>query len=124
MHPANYDQFGWGRERQAQLLAEAKRDRLAQLVSDPHPHRALAWLTGAGKRAGENEREIWQTMFHRLVEQIARNGFQVKRKSELGRWVSEQRGEYSVGTLNKRRSRLLEALPGWTWGASAPGGRS
>jgi hypothetical protein len=40
----------------------------------------------ARKRAIEREWELWQTMFSRLVELIARNGFHVKRQSELGRW--------------------------------------
>jgi hypothetical protein len=116
MHPANYDKSGWGRERQAQFWAEAEHDRLV----------ALAWLPGARrratKRAIEKEWELWQTMFTRLVEFIARNGFHVKRQSELGHWVSAQRGAYSGGTLDPKRSNLLEALPGWTWSASATEG--
>jgi Helicase associated domain len=115
-HSANLDKFGYGRDRQAQLLAEAEHDHLVK----------LAWLPGAKrratKRAIEREWELWQTMFCRLVELIARNDFQVERKSELGQWVSEQRGAYSVGTLDEKRSRLLQELPGWTWAASAAEG--
>jgi hypothetical protein len=111
-HSANLNEFGAGRYRQAQLLAEAEHDRLVK----------LAWLPGARrratKRAIEREWELWQTMFCRLVELIARSGFNVKGQSELGHWVSEQRGAFSVGTLEDKRCRLLEALPGWAWTAS------
>jgi Helicase associated domain len=115
LHSANLDEFGYGRDRQAQLLVEAERERLAQ----------FGWLSGgrrrARKRAIEREGELWQTMFSRLVELIARNGFHVKRQSELGRWVSEQRDSYRVGALDQKRIRLLEALPGWDWGAGPAG---
>ena len=114
-HSANLDPLGYGHDRQAQLLAEAEHGRLAQ----------FAWLTGAKRRARtraiEREWELWQTMFCQLVEVIARNGFQVKRQSELGQWVTEQRGSYRAGTLDKKRSRLLETLPGWTWSARTAG---
>ena len=123
MLPGNYDGFLLGRERQAQMLAEAEHERLARFASDGHPHGVLAWLAAARrlvpKRASEKEWEIWQTMFCRLVEHIARNGFHVKPRSELGRWVTVQRDAHGVGTLNKRRSLLLEALPGWTWARAA-----
>jgi hypothetical protein len=33
----------------------------------------------------------------------------------LGRWVAQQRVDYSAGTLAAHRQELLEALPGWTW---------
>jgi len=54
-------------------------------------------------------------MFCHLVELIARSGFDVKRQSELGHWVSAQRGAHSAGTLDEKRSGLLETLPGWSW---------
>ena len=112
-HSANFDQFGAGRDRQLQVLAEAEHDSLVK----------LAWLPGARRRAVkrqiEREWELWQTMFCRLMELIGRNGFNVKRQSELGRWVSEQRAAYRVGALDEKRSGLLEAVPGWTWAASA-----
>ena len=60
-------------------------------------------------------------MFSRLVELIARSGFNVTRQSELGHWVSAQRGAYSAGTLDEKRSGLLETLPGWTWTHSTAG---
>jgi hypothetical protein len=115
-HSANLNEFGAGRDRQVQLLAEAEHDHLVK----------FAWVPGARrratKRAIEREWELWQAMFCRLVEVIARSGFNVKRQSELGYWVSEQRGAYSVGALDDKRSRLLETLPGWTWTASTAGG--
>ena len=114
-HSANLNEFGAGRDRQVQLLAEAEHDRLVR----------LAWLPGAGrratKRAIEREWELWQTMFCRLAALIARSGFNVKRQSELGHWVSVQRGAYSAGTLDERRSGLLETLPGWSWTQSHAG---
>jgi hypothetical protein len=115
-HSASLNEFGAGRDRQLQLLDEAEHDRLVK----------LAWLPGARrratKRAIEREWELWQTMFCRLVELIARSGFNVKRQSELGHWVSEQRSAYRVGTLHEKRAGLLEALPGWTWTESTAGG--
>jgi hypothetical protein len=117
-HSANLNELGAGRDRQMQMLAEAEQDHLVK----------HAWVPGArrraAKRAIEREWELWQTMFCRLVEVIARSGFNVKRQSELGHWVSAQRGAYSVGSLDEKRSGLLEALPGWTWTQSAAQGRT
>jgi hypothetical protein len=114
-HSANFDHTGAGRDRQLQLLAEAEHDNLVK----------LAWLPGARrratKRAIEKEWELWQTMFCQLMELIARRGFNVKRGSELGHWVSQQRGAYRVGTLDENRAGLLERLPGWSWVASTAG---
>jgi hypothetical protein len=114
-HSANFDQFGAGRDRQLQVLAEAERDNLVR----------LAWLPGARRRALkrqiEREWEVWQTMFCQLLELIARSGFNVKRQSELGYWVSEQRAAYRAGGLDEKRTGLLEKIPGWTWAASTTG---
>ncbi|MGE5274089.1 MAG: helicase associated domain-containing protein [Verrucomicrobiota bacterium] len=114
-HSANFDHSGAGRDRQLQLLAQAEHDSLVK----------LAWLPGARRRAAkreiEREWELWQTMFCRLMELIARSGFNVKRQSELGYWVSQQRAAYGAGDLDERRSGLLERLPGWSWAASTAG---
>jgi Helicase associated domain len=114
-HSANFNHSGAGRDRQLLLLAETEHDHLVK----------LAWLPGARrratKRAIEREWELWQTMFGQLMEVITRSGFNVKRQSELGHWVSRQRGAYRVGTLDEKRTGLLERLPGWSWTASTAG---
>jgi hypothetical protein len=73
------------------------------------------------KRQIEREWEVWQTMLCQLMELIARSGFKVKRQSELGHWVSQQRAAYTAGRLDEKRTRLLESLPGWTWAANMTG---
>lgn len=114
-HSANLDPLGAGRERQLQVLAEAEHESLMK----------LAWLPGARRRAVkrqiEKEWEVWQTMFCNLLELIGRSGFNVKRQSELGDWVSQQRTAYSAGVLDEKRTGLLETLPGWTWATSTTG---
>lgn len=40
----------------------------------------------------------------------------------LALWVKRQRKAYRAGRLARDRIRALEALPGWTWGASRTGG--
>jgi hypothetical protein len=37
----------------------------------------------------------------------------------LAKFASDQEDAHDLGTLKKRRSRLLEALPGWTWARAA-----
>jgi Helicase associated domain len=114
-HSANFDPLGAGRDRQLQVLAEAEHDSVVK----------LAWLPGARRRAVkrqiEREWEVWQTMFCRLMELVARSGFNVKRQSDLGHWVSQQRAAYSADDLDQKRTGLLETVPGWTWAASTTG---
>lgn len=82
-------------------------DQVAQLESLP------GWLWDA-------RRDPWPGNFERLRAHLAQHGTFPTTKHQR-RWVTRQREEYASGHLSDERAGLLEALPGWSWEATAWG---
>jgi hypothetical protein len=78
--------------------------------------------------SGHERWERWQETYCRLIEVVARRGFHVEDDAVLSGWVREQQKLHRLGILRRKRVRLLEVVPGWSWdpipapaGASSPG---
>lgn len=82
-------------------------DQIAQLESLP------GWLWDA-------RRDPWPGNFERLQAHLAQHGTFPTTKHPK-RWMTRQREEYASGHLSDERAGLLEALPGWSWEATAWG---
>ena len=71
------------------------------------------------------EEAAWESSFARLEAHARRTGSArvsaalVEDGVGLGAWVAAQRRMRRRGTLSRRRTRRLEAVPGWSW-RSAP----
>ena len=69
--------------------------------------------------------EKWEEGFTRLVAYVKRHGDARVPSSytidnyQLGTWVTSQRSFHAKGTLEAKRERRLEELPGWNWDARA-----
>jgi superfamily II DNA or RNA helicase len=69
----------------------------------------------------------WQAAYRSLTQFAARTGHAcvppdhaepaptAGAPTPLGRWVAQQRADYSRDTVSPERQRLLEAVPGWIW---------
>ncbi|BAH55952.1 MULTISPECIES: helicase associated domain-containing protein [Rhodococcus] len=77
-------------------------------------------------RAGGAGDESWNAGFAALRRYVERCGNAAPPAPtratgiDLGRWVRRIRDVYWHGTLSPDRIRILEALPGWTWGPARP----
>ena len=67
--------------------------------------------------------DAWEEAFDRLSQYVQRerSAFVPTGHEEdgfrLGQWVAVQRRNFAKGKLDRRRQKLLAALPGWTWDA-------